>query len=413
MASHGVARSARRELTASEKKQELSRIASYRNLVSQVQERYLANDHTSAALTLTSTLLSQNPEFYTIWNYRRQILLSVFATELSAPPHPASPSSTSPSASPSLTAAQREISLLIREDLHFLLPLQRYNPKVYWLWNHRSWLLGQATEHLPTEVAMGFWREELGLVEKMLGRDERNFHGWGYRRVVVGAVEELRLRELVRAARGKGGDGGGQGEGEDGTQGGQVGKEMDEDKERELKKQASLAQQEFEYADRMVRANLSNFSAWHHRLVQIYRLLEGKDNGDGERKRMFDKELELVTEGLWVCTGPKDQSLWFYHLDLMATLDPEAREEIQILKDLRKEGRRGYVERQMEAIKEILEDNEDCKWIYQALLDLAQLYKKIGGEVDTEEMRSWLDTLEKLDPLRKNRWMDLRRNLDL
>ncbi|KAF2228184.1 hypothetical protein BDZ85DRAFT_255555 [Elsinoe ampelina] len=393
MASHGVARSARRELSASEKAKEQKHISQYQSLVAQVQDLYRQNDYTSSSLQLTTALLSQNPEFYTIWNYRRQILSSVFSTELSSPARPASPSQT-PDAE-ALNSAQREISLLIREDLAFLLPLQKFNPKVYWLWNHRAWLLGQASAHLPITTARQFWREELGLVEKMLGRDERNFHGWGYRREVVAALEELRYRELVA---------------EKDTDSEQ---ELGEEARTGLRREASLAKQEFEYADRMVRANLSNFSAWHHRLRQIYRLLEGKGDTDEARKGMFDAELELVTEGLWVCTGPKDQSLWFYHLDLMATLDPDAREEFRILKGINDQERRGYVEKQTEAVKEILEDNEDCKWVYQALLDLAQLYKRIGGQADDDEMRNWLDQLEKLDPLRKLRWLDLLKKLNL
>ncbi|PNS16962.1 hypothetical protein CAC42_4926 [Sphaceloma murrayae] len=406
MASHGVARSARRELTAQEKAKELKQIDKYKDLVSQVRERYYAKDYSSPALTLTSALLTSNPEYYTIWNYRRQILLSVFTSELASASPPSPSSESVPSDVPSLTTAQQEISLLIREDLAFLLPLQRYNPKVYWLWNHRSWLLSQATLHLPPAVAKGFWKEELGLVEKMLGRDERNFHGWGYRREVVRNLEELSYRQLSEAdtARAEPIEGGTP---QPGTQ------HSAPEQETAWRKQASMAQQEFDYADRMIRSNLSNFSAWHHRLQQIYRLLEDLPSDHARRKEMFDAELELVSEGLWVCTGPKDQSLWFYHMDLMSTLDPGVAEGRKILGDIGDEERRGYVKRQMERVREVGEDNEDCKWIYQALLDLGQLHSKFGGEVDEPEMRGLLDKLEMLDPLRKGRWTDLRRSLGL
>lgn len=32
------------------------------------------NDYSSAAFNLTGSILDLNPEFYTIWNYRREIL---------------------------------------------------------------------------------------------------------------------------------------------------------------------------------------------------------------------------------------------------------------------------------------------------------------------------------------------------
>ncbi|GAM84521.1 hypothetical protein ANO11243_025170 [Dothideomycetidae sp. 11243] len=289
-------------------------------------------DYTATSLTLTTALLSENPEYYSIWNYRRLILQDVFTKELSEP-----------QAEAEETPPEKEISLLLKEDLQFVTSMQRINPKVYWMWNHRAWLLGKALEYLPTPIAIQFWTEELGLVTKMLVRDDRNFHGWSYRRIVTDALEELGFRSL------------------------------------QSKADTATTKQEFTYSDKMVRSNFSNFSAWHHRLQQVRKQLDIEEANDAARRAAYDAELALASE----------------------------------LLNLSDEDRRTYVEGQMEAVKEILEDNEDCKWIYQSLLGQSELYIKVGGDANKADMSLWLDKLETLDPLRRGRWMDWRKKLAL
>lgn len=92
---------------------------------------------------------------------------------------------------------------------------------------------------------------------KMLSLDNRNFHGWGYRRKVVAEIE--RLMGLVK----------GEGEGEG--------------------VKASLAKEEFEYTTKMIGTNLSNFSAWHSRMRTIMRLLNEEKASDEKRREMLDK----------------------------------------------------------------------------------------------------------------------------
>ena len=123
---------------------------------------------------------------------------------------------------------------------------------------------------------MKFWQGELALIGKMLALDSRNFHGWGYRRTVVGEIERLSRK--------------------------------------------SLREEELSYTTKMINTNLSNFSAWHYRSVLIPGVLAEREAGEKERRELLDKELELITTALY--TDPYDQSLWFYHQFLLATLDP-------------------------------------------------------------------------------------------
>ena len=275
-----------------------------------------------------------------------------------------------------LTPAQQEVTLLVTEDLNFLLPLLKLYPKCYWIWNHRSWLLATATLHLPTSKAIELWQGEMKLVTKMLALDSRNFHGWGYRRTAVAALEELKGSSLVEA--------------------------------------------EFEYTTKKVNENLSNFSAWHNRSQLIPRLLLSRQASSAERKALLDSELELITRALY--TDPYDQSLWFYHQYLMSTLDASNKQSVAILNPCSHEDRVGYLQQEIESVRDMLDGAEDCKYIYQALLEYGGRLVEMNHDNDSggvdgeagrviEEMTGWLEELRKIDPLREGRWKDLDRNM--
>jgi geranylgeranyl transferase type-2 subunit alpha len=239
-------------------------------------------------------------------------------------------------------------------------------------------LLEQATELLPVETSLSLWTEELGLVGKMLARDSRNFHGWGYRRIVVSNVETLQ--------------------------------------------QQSMAKQEFDYTTKMIKLNLSNFSAWHNRSKLILRTLEEQEASNVERKKMLDEgtwpaartkpltdtiaELDLIHKALF---DPYDQSLWFYHQNLMCTFDPKTAAST-LAPHLTTQQRKEYVAEERAFVEELLEDTDDCKWVYQALVELAFLEERIDGEMSgqaREKVKTHIDKLMILDPLRKGRWADL------
>ena len=192
-------------------------------------------EYTPGLLQETAELLKKNPEYYTVWNHRRRIYVNEFndlgdlvsRKELSQDDR------------------TKQILDIIQLDLQFLFPLLLKFPKCYWIWNHRLWLLEQSSLLLPVDEARRLWKEELGLVGKMLTRDSRNFHGWGYRRTVIKNLESF-----------------------------------DDN---------SLAKPELDYTTKMISANLSNFSAWHNRSKLIIRKLDEQGAGDAERKDMLDQ----------------------------------------------------------------------------------------------------------------------------
>lgn len=153
---------------------------------------------------------------------------------------------------PTLNKSQPTNSIveLISADLAFLIPLLRKFPKCYWIWKYRLWLLEEASILLPEDNSIQFWLQELGLVGKMLNLDSRNFHGWGYRRTVVAALES--------------------------------------NQNKSKKSSEGMTEQEFQYTTRMIEANLSNFSAWHNRSKLIPRLLNEQAADGTARQEMLN-----------------------------------------------------------------------------------------------------------------------------
>ncbi|KAL1600940.1 Rab geranylgeranyltransferase [Nothophoma quercina] len=311
--------------------------------------------YTVEVLGQVTKLLNENPEYYTIWNHRRRVLTALVAQESGSPDD------------------------LLQGDLQLTFVLLRKFPKCYWIWNHRDWLLQKAESLLGADAALKLWSGELQLVNKMLQADSRNFHAWGYRRIVVSKIERL---------------------------GASTNDSTDKD--------SSLAQSEFDYTTKMIKTNLSNFSAWHNRGQLIPRILRERNAGPKERRAFLDSERELIGEA--VSTDPFDQSIWFYHQYLMSTISSSCPPDRLIVEDLTNGERLNIYEGEMEYIKEILEDETDCKWVYEGLLGLAEACLEVDagtGAVTTKEMRAWLKELKRLDTLRQGRWEDLERRLQL
>jgi geranylgeranyl transferase type-2 subunit alpha len=241
-------------------------------------------------------------------------------------------------------------------------------PKCYWIWNYRIWLLDQLEHTLEFEDTLRLWKEEMGLVGKMLTRDERNFHGWDYRRHVVSQIERIQGPEAE-----------------------------------------SLVETEFEYTTKMIRKALQNFSALHYRSKLIPRLLNEREASPDERRKMLNQELDMMQDAL---IDPFNQSAWFYHQYLMSTLAIDCAPDIAIVNDLSDPERERYFEQEIERIKEILDEYDDCKWIYQALV---QCHVDAGrtGAISGKEVKIWLDELKRLDPMRLNRWNDLQAKLSI
>lgn len=125
-------------------------------------------------------------------------------------------------------------------------------------------------------------------------------------------------------------------------------------------------------------------------------------------------ELALIRDALNV--GPEDQSLWHYHQFLMLDLI-EYVGRPTITRSLTVEERVSYITREIVDIKDLLEDYDDCKLIYEKLMDytiaLSSLEERQPSSDEKTELRTWLSKLRELDPMRSGRWDDVERNLAL
>jgi geranylgeranyl transferase type-2 subunit alpha len=125
-------------------------------------------------------------------------------------------------------------------------------------------------------------------------------------------------------------------------------------------------------------------------------------------------EFDIMKNALWV--DPFDQSIWFYHQFLMTTIIDPAAQNI-ITPNISACERIEYVKRQLTDLRELLDGAEDCKWIYNALLDYTAALWRMKGELPPPEveddLRSWLAELRKLDRLRCGRWDDMEKVLRL
>ncbi|KAI9282574.1 hypothetical protein BY458DRAFT_496667 [Sporodiniella umbellata] len=185
---------------------------------------------------LTTRILHWTPDFYTVWNYRRTVLLSAI-----------------------LTKDEGNDQKVFQEELLLLLQLIKSNPKSYWLWNHRFWCL----QTMPNPN----WQAELGLVDKMLQFDARNFHGWNYRRYVTSHIRE---------------------------------------REKDVYK---LIKSEYEFTTKKINQSFSNYSAWHQRSKLLPEIVAPMTTE--EKNNVAQNELELVKNAIY--TDPEDQSAWLYY----------------------------------------------------------------------------------------------------
>ena len=129
----------------------------------------------------------------------------------------------------------------------------------------------------------------------------------------------------------------------------------------------------------------------------------------------MNAELTLIQEALY--TDPYDQSIWFYHSFLTTAFSASAAlSAASVAPGLTGAERAGYLDAQVDMVHEMLEGAEDCKWIFQALVEMATTQRRDAGRwpegITVEDIWGWMDELEKLDPLRKGRWRDVRAGVE-
>ncbi|KAI5950310.1 BET4 [Candida margitis] len=337
------------------------KINHYRDLTSYIFQLRDLQTYNDESFNATTTLLQLNPEFYTVWNYRREIIENAYASNAT------------------------ELVQVLNDELKFIMAQLRKFPKVYWLWNHRRWCLFKLVD-----VNQVNWDFEFKTVGKMLELDQRNFHGWQYRRFVV---ENL---ELEKSASRNG----------DST-------------EAILR----LNLDEFDYTTAKISVDFSNFSAWHNRtklIPKIYDLISKNPSSttiDHPSLHLFQNplsvlnhDLELIKTGIYM--SPEDNSVWSYLYWLLSDkffINAFDSTGSGSGGDDDRQGYKQLLQEQIDLIHEINQlekedtgqENVGC---LKALLKISELKER--EDVNKEEMRGILQKLIRLDELRKGRYED-------
>ncbi|QPG77008.1 hypothetical protein FOA43_004403 [Brettanomyces nanus] len=142
-------------------KKDAAKISRYRRLSNEVLSRKEAHKYDDESFKLTTQLLDWNPEFYTIWNYRRDILTNFKFLAVSD--------------------SEEKHHLLVKELQYILLKLKSF-PKCYWIWNHRKWCLKQDCR--------ADFSVEMHFIGQFFEVDPRNYHAWGYRQFIVQCMKD-------------------------------------------------------------------------------------------------------------------------------------------------------------------------------------------------------------------------------
>lgn len=320
---------------------------------------------TTTTLQLIENALSVNPDPLWLWNFRRELISSLpncFSWENEA----------------SLTQAALES-----------------NPKAYGAWHHRKWCCQKSIAPGNSPNSSILLESELALTAMFLQHDERNFHCWSYRRFVVSCLLH-------------GHDGAGVWQiDEMEYMGAQIGGGSCTDPTKptlpkvvlDIHPQAlSILEAEWKFTDQKIRANFSNFSAFHYRSKLLPIL-----------KKDFKSEFETINNA--ICTEPDDQTAWWYQSFLLEYASSQGNKDDTATAKKLDDNHNIILTDHIALLRELQDETENkSKWV---LLGLFKALSFQTGEQQTlEEQRDILQRLETVDSDRKMRYQYLQRNLE-
>ncbi|KAF8956549.1 Rab geranylgeranyltransferase, partial [Entomortierella lignicola] len=132
------------ELLKARQEREAVQVREYCDLKDSFKDIVDSKKRDNDSLRITTSLLRKSPDYYTVWNVRRTILLEGFLKN----------------------SDDETANKIYTSELEFVQENLKLNPKSYWMWNHRRWCL----EHMSQPR----WDKELAMVSKFLELDSRN-----------------------------------------------------------------------------------------------------------------------------------------------------------------------------------------------------------------------------------------------
>ena len=464
----------------------LPKVALIRALQQEAIRRRIGRVYDKTSMAVTGRLLEINPEVVTAWNFRRECIASSGTSSSSSVAVPATKvkdtdKDAETTAETSTYTTPREEDKVyddlfpLRDELALTERCLRKHPKSYPTWHHRKWTVarlvgavsgvrgvlgstprdsgGSCESHestrrkAPTQETKQALQAELRLSEKLLTLDDRNFHGWGYRRFVVATLSKVAGRSSDASTD------------EKYSRSDASTDEKYSIRETESESNANSNAEELKYSTEKIEANFSNYSAWHHRtkylpLVHGVRVtmhtgypgagttlptdggpltlptnggpLTLPTNGGATLptnggpltlpeqtnsaaltlpKRVLDAEFSLVQNAFF--TEPEDQAGWMFHRWLTAQTasgDGDGDGDGAVVDNVPGETT-GTYEREAVLCRELCDMEPNCKWPVATLQRLTRLAGR------DEESEALLVKLQTLDPMRSAYYCDCARVL--
>lgn len=242
------------------KKEQALKVKAYKAAMTKIISKRQNLEYDDEMLSYTTPILQRNPDVSTLWNIRRECILSK-VKKLKEEETECTEENVEK------VNKEDDIQKVFETEIGLTEQCLLVNPKSYNIWHHRMWLLEQAPE--------ANWQREVLLCNKYLKMDERNFHTWDYRRYVVDKAQVAKQDEL-------------------------------------------------DFCTEKIKVNFSNYSSWHHRslLLPILHPYEGEARPKRPMtEEKLKEELEMVLTAAF--TDPNDSSAWFYQRWLLGYSQPE------------------------------------------------------------------------------------------
>ncbi|CAH1108505.1 unnamed protein product [Psylliodes chrysocephalus] len=234
------------EQKALKQKEQQKKLLAYHMGMEKILSTRKKDSYDLESLQISASILSSNPDVYTLWNYRKEVILMKIEE----------------SKQDELEGEEKLISFL-ESEIKFTEQCLPENPKSYGAWHHRYWVL---LNHPKPN-----WTNEFALCTKYLTKDDRNFHVWDYRRLLVNKIGITFDHELS-------------------------------------------------FSTERLNINFSNYSSWHYR--STLRKLDSDCVG---------RELDLVKNAVF--TDPGDSSAWFYLRWVLSNPTINVQAKIELLND--------------------------------------------------------------------------------
>jgi geranylgeranyl transferase type-2 subunit alpha len=266
---HGRKREPKVIPTEEQKKANAELLAKIQKINQTLLQRRVSKQYNEENLELTEKAAALFTDNYTVWNYRREIIMEIVFNK------------------PEKTIEDKEKFII--SELKLLLKLLTKNQKSFPLWFHRQWCIVKGIElnGKAFEKEDSILKNELKLCAELLVQDGRNFHCWNYK---------AWLLELERE---------------------NINKMFNEPEKRE-KALREMFEREYNYTTQLISKDFSNYSTWYYRSKMLPYLFPDTMYLISIPK--IKEELETLKQALY--TEPKDQSCWNHHRWLVSLVLP-------------------------------------------------------------------------------------------